>query len=425
MRTNEEQESMQITVPGTPTPIRAVVVIAAVCRRWRWIAKMTILGLLVTVSIAFLIPNKYESTAQLMPSDPQSLRTTSTLSALSGSGLSLSGSEGGLFSQVQPGQTVIGVLTSTTCLDDIINRFDLRRVYRHKLYFDTRKELTERSIISEQRQSGIITITVTDRDPYRAKNIASAYIEELNKLLSAVNSSEAHRERLFLEARLDSLKKEVDATSARLSQFSSRNATLNPESEGTALVDAASRLQAESIAADSELQVLKEEYTGDSAILQSAQTRVDELHRQLRKLWGGSGASSPSPTLGSDQLYPSIRELPILGVTYSDLRRQLTMQETVYALLTRQYELAKIQEAKEIPLVKVLDQPSLAEKKSFPHRLLMICFGGAVSILLAVVWVVLCTLWQTADSDDRGKVFAVELMKSIRDNAGNRHTHLN
>ena len=405
--------------PPAHTRNRTIAVVAAVWHRRRWLAKMTILGMCVTAGIAFLIPNQYESTAQLMPPDPEALKSASTLDILSGNGLSFPGAAESFLSQESPGQTAIGILTSVTAMDDIINRLDLRRVYRLKRYFDTRKELTDQTTISENRQSGIITITVSDRDRYRARDIVNAYIAELNKLLSTVSTSEAHRERLFLEARLTSLKAEVDATSVRLSQFSSRNATLNPEVEGTALIDAASKLQAQLIAADSELHGLKAEYNEDNVRVRSAQAQVDELSRQLKKLGGGGvGENNSNATLSSDQLYPSIRQLPILGVTYSDLLRQLTMQETVYALLNRQYELAKIEEAKEIPSVRVLDQPDVAEKKSSPHRLLMLIFGGAMSALLAAAWVALRALWQAADSADPGKAFVSELVESVRNSAG-------
>jgi capsular polysaccharide biosynthesis protein len=90
-----------------------------------------------------------------------------------------------------PGGTFIGILDSQTAQDDIINRFDLRRVYHRKFYFDTRKILTERTAIVEDKKSGIISIAVTDRDPNRARDLAEAYVEELNKLVNKVSTSSA------------------------------------------------------------------------------------------------------------------------------------------------------------------------------------------------------------------------------------------
>ena len=108
-------------------------------------------------------------------------------------------------------------------------------------------------------------------------------------------------------------------------------------------------------------------YSDDNVRVREARARIDELQSQLRKM-GGIGGKVDGSDQKSDQLYPSIRELPILGVTYSDLYRQLTMQEAIYETLTKQYELAKVEEAKEIPPIKVLDEPQVPERKSSPHR---------------------------------------------------------
>ena len=217
-----------------------------------------------------------------------------------------------------PGGTFIGILDSQTAQDDIINRFDLRRVYHCKLYIDARKILSEQTTIVEDKKSGIISIRVTDLDPILARDIAKAYVEELDKLINTVSTSSARRERIFLEERLKSIKGDLDASSVELSQFSSRNATMNPQSQGQALIASASGLQGELITAQSELSGLKAMYSDDNVRVREAQARIDELQSQLRKM-GGIGGKADGADLKSDQLYPSLRELPILGVTYSDL----------------------------------------------------------------------------------------------------------
>ena len=176
-----------------------------------------------------------------MPPDQQALSSTSMLSALAGAGPAAS-LGGGLMSTRTPGGTFIGILDSQTAQDDIIDRFDLRRVYHCKFYIDARKTLTERTAIDEDKKSGIISIAVTDRDPNRARDIAKAYIEELDKLVNSLSTSSARREREFLEQRLKSIKSDLDASSVALSQFSSRNATMNPQSQGQALFESATKI---------------------------------------------------------------------------------------------------------------------------------------------------------------------------------------
>jgi uncharacterized protein involved in exopolysaccharide biosynthesis len=386
--------------------------VAAIWQRRRWLAKVVGIGLILAIGIALLIPNEYTSTVQLMPPDQQALSSTSLLSALTGGG-PVASFGGGLMSARSPGGTFIGILNSQTAQDDIVNRFDLLRVYHCKLYVDARNILTERTTIKEDSKSGIISIGVTDRDPSRARGIAKAYVEELDRLLSTLSTSSARRERIFLEERLKDIKSDLDASSVALSQFSSRNATINPQSQGQTLIAAASGLQGELISAQSELSGLKATYKDNNMRVREAQARVDELQSQLRKM-GNTGGKAGGADQNGDQFYPSIRELPLLGVTYSDLSRKLAMQEGIYETLNRQYELAKVEEAKEIPSIKILDEPEVPERKSSPHRSAIVLLGVLISAFLGTVWIVVCKLWEIADDSNPIKVAGREVFRSIR-----------
>jgi hypothetical protein len=122
------------------------------------------------------------------------------------------------------------------------------------------------------------------------------------------------------------------------------------------------------------------------------QARISELQAQLDKL-GGKGYGEPGHKQDAESLYPSIRELPILGVAYTDLYRQAKIQEAVFETLTQQYELAKVQEAKEIPSVKVLDAARLPEKKSFPPRVLITCLTGVLFLAAAMMGMYVQSKW--------------------------------
>jgi uncharacterized protein involved in exopolysaccharide biosynthesis len=208
-----------------------------------------------------------------------------------------------------------------------------------------------------------------------------------------LSTSSARREREFLEQRLKSIKSDLDASSVALSQFSSRNATLNPQGQGLALFDSATRLQGELITAQSGLSGLKAMYSDDNVRVREAQARIDELQSQLRKM-GSIAENTDGADLKSDQGYPSIRQLPILGVTYADLYRKVSMQESIYETLTRQYELARVEEAKEIPPIKVLDEPQVPERKSSPHRTIIVLVGIMLSALAGIVWITATEFWK-------------------------------
>jgi uncharacterized protein involved in exopolysaccharide biosynthesis len=364
---------------------------AAIWQRRRWLAMVAGLGMLLAVGIALLLPKEYTSTAQLMPPDPQAISSTSLLSAITGGPVASFG--GGLMSARTPAGTFIGILDSQTAQDDIINRFDLRHTYHCKFYADARRILTGQTVIEENKSSGIISISVTDRDPNRARDIAAAYVEELDKLVNSLSTSSARREREFLEQRLKSIKTGLDASSVALSQFSSRNATLNPQSQGQALFESATRLQGELITAQSEMSGLKAMYSDDNVRVREARARIEELQSQLRKM-GNVGGKADGSDQKADQLYPSIRELPILGVTYSDLSRQLALQVGIFETLTRQYEVAKVEEAKEIPPIKILDEPQVPERKSSPHRSIIVIIVTLLAVFAGTVWVVSRKLWE-------------------------------
>jgi capsule polysaccharide export protein KpsE/RkpR len=137
---------------------------------------------------------------------------------------------------------------------------------------------------------------------------------------------------------------------------------------------------------------LKAQYTDDNMRVREIRGRIDELQRQLRKM-GGVGEDVNGADLKTDQLLPSVRKLPLLGFTYYDLYRQVAMQDTIYQTLTKQYELAKVQEAKEIPPVKVLDEPDVPERKSSPPRAIIVALGFLLSALAGIAWILASALW--------------------------------
>ena len=360
-------------------------------QRRRFLALVTGIGVLLAIGYSLLLPNQYESTAQLMPPDQQSLSSGSLLSALTGAGQVAS--MGGLISTKTPGAVFIGILNSRTAQDDIINRFDLLRFYHCKFHTDCRRMLAAQTAIKEEPSDGIISITVTDTDRNRARDLAEAYVEELDKLVNSLSTSSARCEREFLEQRLKSIKTDLDANSRELSQFSSHNATLNPQSQGQSLIESVARLQSELVTAQTELSGLKAQYTDDNVRVREARARVDELQNQLRKM-DSTGGDVDGANLKPGQDYPSLRELPILGVTYSDLSRQLMMQESIYETLTKQYELAKVEEAKEIPPVKILDEPEVAERKSSPHRAIIVILATVLFAFIGITWIFAGKLWE-------------------------------
>jgi len=232
---------------------------------------------------------------------------------------------------------------------------------------------------------------------------------------------------VFLEDRLKVAKRDLDDAVNELAQFSSKNRTLDIQQEGKAMLDAAGTIAGEMIAAQSQLEGLRQIYTDNNSRVRSLNARVAELRKQLEKLGGtqangvsGSGASPEQPgdpsaaKAGGGLPYPTIKSLPLLGAKYAGYYRRAKIQETVYELLTEQYELAKVQEAKETPSVKILDPGTVPEKKSSPPRLIIMLLGTFFAGCLCVVWVVGADHWNQTDPQDPRKMLAQEVAATIR-----------
>jgi uncharacterized protein involved in exopolysaccharide biosynthesis len=388
------------------------------------LAKASLAGLVLAAIVAVLMPNRYQATVRLMPPESSSISGSSALLGLmlgtGGSSGPGSGSSGGLSSAVgdllgtqKPGPLFIGILASRTITDRMIDRFDLRKVYRRKTYGAARKKLFSRVNFVEDKKSGIITITVDDNDRARVTAMAQAYVDELNGLLSHVNTSAASREREFLEKRLAAINLEVQDATKTLSDFSSRNATLDPQDQAKAMLDSAALLEAQLIAAKSELGGLQQIYTSQNVRVRSLQAHISELEQQLNA-FGGKGYTG-STTLDPNSLYPSIRQLPVLGREYAELYRRAKVDEAVFELLTESYELAKVQEAKDTPSVKVLDAARLPEKPDWPPRGLFALGGAFIGFLLAVSWILGAEHWSGIDPNEPYKLFLDhEILPSLR-----------
>jgi capsule polysaccharide export protein KpsE/RkpR len=383
----------------------------------RMLYRVSLYALLASAVVAFLVPKRYETIARLMPPDNQS-SSGLMMAAAAMTGGGSSGGLGALANDVlglkSSSDIFVGILGSRTVADKLIQQFDLKKVYGLSSMEDLRKALAEHTSVSVDRKSQIISIVVTDRSPQRAAAIAQAYIEELNHLVADLSTSSARRERIFLEERLQAVNKDLEDAERDFSQFASKNTAIDVKEQAKAMVGAAADLQGQLIAAQSQYEGLRQIYTDSNPRVRTIKARIDELQRQLDKLGGKDESSTDAASTPNDSFYPSIRKLPLLGVTYADLYRKTRIQEAVLEALTREYEMAKVQEVKEIPAVKVLDAAPIPDKKSYPPRLLIIFIGTVMAFAAATIWLFSKTLWDETDQRDARKIFALEVFTDLR-----------
>jgi uncharacterized protein involved in exopolysaccharide biosynthesis len=380
--------------------------------RRRLLLRVAGITLVLSAVIAFLIPKRYESVARLMPPEQPS-SGAAMLAALAGhslGGLSGLGNLAGLLGGRTSSALFIDLLHSRSISDHIIDRFDLQRVYKKRYRIDTVKYLAHHTTVVDDKKSGVITVTFNDTDPRRAQAITQAYLDELNSLLTHANTSSARREREFIEKRLVNVQAELQSAEKALGQFSSNNVTFDIKEQTHAMVDAAAKLQGELIVGQSELDSLQQIYGDGNVRVRAARARIGELKSELAKM---SGSPSDEPSGDSSELYPSLRQIPKLAVPYADLYRRVKIQETVFELLSEQYEMSRIEEAKDTPVVSVFDLPLVAEKKSFPPRLLIILIVTAFAVMTTSFYIVLGAMWQQVSPADPRKMLANEISQNL------------
>ncbi len=392
-------------------------------RRFLWgVAwKTFIAGCIMTL----LLPVHYERVTRIVPGENQAgaaglLGKLAGAGGSSGGGLGLGLDPTSLLGLKTPGALYVEIMKSRTVQDRLIDRFDLRRHYWMTgrwwpaSYYVTRKKLKSFTDFDEDKKSGVITLTYTDYDKRTAAAIANAYVEELNRLAANLNTSDAHRERVFLEDRLKSAKQDLDQASLALSQFSSKNTVMDPQNQGRSMMDAAARIQGELIAAEAELKGYEQIYSADNVKVRTTRARIGELQAQFNKLMGSPQEGTADAATGGTSLYPSMRALPMLGYQYGDLYRQAKIAESVYEFLTQQYEMAKIQEAKELPTVRVMDVAVPPERKSGPIRTLVVSLSVLAGLALACFWVIGRNAWELLPVDDPRRMLAAEVSADLK-----------
>ena len=388
----------------------------------RLLTRVAVISLVVSLSIAFTLPKRYKSVARIMPPDQQNSGAM-MLAALAGRGAgglaSLGGLAGSLLGVHSTTALFINLLESATVTGHLVDRFDLQHVYHKRYRIDTTKRLVRNTTVTDDKKSGVITIEVEDTDPIRARDLAQGYLDELNKLVTQTNTSTAHQERIFIEHRLHSVTEDLERAQVELSEFSSRNSTIDIKEQTRAMVETGARVQAQLLIEQSGLQSLRQLYGDGNVRVRETEARIASLQGELRKMAGTSTpviASNSDTDSGDDkrELYPPLRQLPRLAVPYADLYRRVRVQETVFELLTQQYEMARIQEAKDVPVVSVIDSPGVPEKKSFPPRLWLALLLTLFSTSAVSTVILMRDAWSKVDPSDPRKTLESEVLPVLR-----------
>lgn len=331
-----------------------------------------LVGIVIGVIVAYMMPVTYKATAQILPPQGQS-GSSALLGQLGGA---LGGIAGGSLNVKSASDTYVSMLSSRTVKDAIIKKFELQKLYDTKFPTDTRNALTAASNFNAGKD-GMIGIEVVDKSPERAAGIANAYVEELQKMTQTIAVTEASQRRLFFEKQLDQAKNRLADSEVALKDVQEKSGLIQLNSQADAIIKAAAQLKGEIAAQEVALGALRTFATPNNPEYIRLQQQIVGLKAQLSKVETGIN-------LGKGDISVSTSMVPEAALGYVRKLRDVKYNEAILEMLAKQFELAKIDEAKDSSLVQVLDSAVVPDKKYKPSRITVIVLLALFSLMIGV-----------------------------------------
>jgi tyrosine-protein kinase Etk/Wzc len=334
-----------------------------------------LLAAIVAAGITLLLPNIYIGTAKILP--PQQNQST-TAAALLGQLGGLAGLAGTALPGLKnPSDLYVGMLKSRTIADKLIARFELKKLYDEETLDETRKALEENAIIMAGKD-GLITIEFEDEDPKRAAAIANAYVEELDRLTQTLAVTEASQRRLFFEKQLKGARDSLGEAEMGLKATQESTGLIKLDDQGRAIIESVARARAEIAAKEVQLVAMRTFATERNPEYLLVQQQLAGLKAQLAKL-------ETANVLGAGDIFVPTGKVPEAGLEYLRRFREVKYQETMFEVLAKQYELARIDEAKDAAIIQVVDKAIESEKRTKPKRVVIVVLTALVAAIIAVL----------------------------------------
>ena len=349
-------------------------------RRKKLIAASLSLPRLVAAAVAFLLPPTYTAEAVIMP--PQ--QTQSSMSMMSTQAAQLGGlANVGLGSMLwkNPADLYIGILQSRTIADSLIDEFHLLDVYGVKQRSDARKRLAKLSSFTTKKDQ-LIHVAVKDHDQKRSADLANAYVSRLFEQNQRLALSEASQRRLFFEQQIAQERNALTAAEVEFKNTQQKTGLIVPAGQAEGLVRSGMLLRSEIASREVQLQAVRSYATDENSQVHMLQSEISALNDQLRRLKTQNGTSS------LDGIEIPAGKLPELGLEYARKLRDFKYHETIYEVLQKQYEIARIDEAKLAPVIQVVDRAVDPDRKSGPPRIVIVAVTALVTAVTVWSWLI-------------------------------------
>jgi uncharacterized protein involved in exopolysaccharide biosynthesis len=357
----------------------ALDILLVLARDRRRIIAVTLIALLVGTLIGFLIKPSFTAVAIILPPQaPQS--AASVLAGQLGALGALGGGAGSLLKN--PADMYVGILQSRTIADHIIAKFHLQSLWKLKKSDDTRKKLDKQAIF-EVAKNGLISISVKDHDPQRASDLANAFVDELYYMNSKLAITEASQRRLFFDQQLAEEKSALAAAEDDLRKTQEKTGLITVSGQAEMAIRSIAQTQAQISSRLVELQAMRAYATDRNPDVDTIQREIDALRQQLSKQQDDQKKMAP----GDTQIPAG--KVPGGSLEYARKLREVKYHDSLFGLLSRQYEAARIDEAKSAPIIQVVDRAVPPDRKSGPPRLLLMIGSAVLGFCCACLWVYL------------------------------------
>jgi uncharacterized protein involved in exopolysaccharide biosynthesis len=355
--------------------IDLVALFQTVRRGKRTIFQVTIGCFVIASVVAFLLPFRYSSTVTFIP---PSTSSSSVASAVAGQ-LSALGAGDLLGGVKNPGDMYSGILRSRSIASELVQRFDLMNVYRVKKESQAEKMLDSHTDVTVDTKSSIVTVGVTANSPVLAHDLASAYMDALRETNGRLALGQSSQRRLFFGEQLAKEKDDLEDAEVELKKTEEQSGLIAPSGQTETEIKTIAETQAQIAARQVELAALRDSATEQNPEVIRLHSEIDDLQGQLARLQRGSGEEST--------LAIPTSKVPELELEYVRKEREVKYHEALFDMLSRQYEAARLDEARDAPVLQVLDPASYPDTKSSPKRSLYMLGGLVVGFLGSSIWV--------------------------------------
>jgi uncharacterized protein involved in exopolysaccharide biosynthesis len=367
-------------VPPAATPVKGddeislLDLLIVLAERKRIILAVTAVFAIGAIIVSLLLPPRYTATVTLLPPQQGSSMGAALASQLGNLG-GMAALAGGSLGLKNPNDMYVAMFKSRTVEDAMVQHFGLMQEYRAKYPSDARKAFENYAVVDGSAKDGMIHISVQDHDPRRAADLANGFVDQFRLQSQHLAITEASQRRLFFEQQLEQAKDNLANAEEAMKETEQQTGVIQLDSQARALIESAESLRAQVAAKEVQLQGMRTYATGENSQVVQAQQELDSMRAQLAKLGGSEDSASGGIIVPKGQV-------PEAGLEYVRKLRDVKYNETIFDILARQFEVAKLDEAKQGALIQVVDPAVPPDRRSFPKRTLIV-LGATIAGLLA------------------------------------------